>query len=408
MQMNRKRWLRLLGGLIIIFFFVVSAFVTLAFLSPFLKNIKSSLEKQNNQSGTSSQTQTMPAPLGEKIVPFNWKYDGKNYTMDEKLYESYYQSYNALPTALSTGTGMNKEWYENQNEMFVTPLNGDTTIKDLAQKIRTLGEEKKLNENQIVEFISTFVQTIPYDQNKLDRRTSGMESITEKITYPYEVLYDNTGVCQDKSYLAYALLKELGYGTSIFLFPNPEDNHMAVGVKCPLEFSNYNSGYCFVETTSLGNKIGMIPELIPKSRVATSNVQINTIESNGAEDAAYQPLGNVEILNKVDGKEYTGIINTINTQKELERLKNSIAVYKRNLKVQKTDIDNQEVDLAKMEKRLNNYKQDGEYEKYNNLVPEFNTALSKVQKTIKEYNKMISASNTLITTYQNISKNFYL
>ncbi len=408
MQMNRKRWLRLLGGLIIIFFFVVSAFVTLAFLSPFLKNIKSSLEKQNNQSGTSSQTQTLPAPLGEKIVPFNWKYDGKNYTMDEKLYESYYQSYNALPTALSTGTGMNKEWYENQNEMFVTPLNGDTTIKDLAQKIRTLGEEKKLNENQIVEFISTFVQTIPYDQNKLDRRTSGMESITEKITYPYEVLYDNTGVCQDKSYLAYALLKELGYGTSIFLFPNPEDNHMAVGVKCPLEFSNYNSGYCFVETTSLGNKIGMIPELIPKSRVATSNVQINTIESNGAEDAAYQPLGNVEILNKVDGKEYTGIINTINTQKELERLKNSIAVYKRNLKVQKTDIDNQEVDLAKMDKRLNNYKQDGEYEKYNNLVPEFNTALSKVQKTIKEYNKMISASNTLITTYQNISKNFYL
>lgn len=408
MQMNRKGWLRLLGGLIIIFFFVVSAFVTLAFLSPFLKNIKSSLEEQNNQSSPSSQTQTLPAPLGEKIVPFNWKYGGKNYTMDEKLYESYYQSYNALPTALSTGTRMNKEWYENQNEMFVTPLNGDTTIKDLAQKIRTLGEEKKLNENQIVEFISTFVQTIPYDQNKLDRRTSEMESITEKITYPYEVLYDNTGVCQDKSYLAYALLKELGYGISIFLFPNPEDNHMAVGVKCPLEFSNYNSGYCFVETTSLGNKIGMIPELIPKSRVATSNVQINTIESNGAEDAAYQPLGNVEILNKVDGKEYTGIINTINTQKELERLKNSIAVYKRNLKVQKTDIDNQEVDLAKMEKRLNNYKQDGEYEKYNNLVPEFNTALSKVQKTIKEYNKMISASNTLITTYQNISKNFYL
>jgi hypothetical protein len=41
-------------------------------------------------------------------------------------------------------------------------------------------------------------------------------------------------------------LRDLGYGTAIFFFP--EENHEAVGIKCPLEESFYSSGYCFVET----------------------------------------------------------------------------------------------------------------------------------------------------------------
>lgn len=408
--MDKRKQLAFLGNLIIILSFVVIIFEASPFLLPLLKKNVSVLETQVNQAITPSPTkQTLPLPLGEKTIPFGWKYHGKKYTLNEKLYESSYQFYNALPTSLPVGTGIDKKWYESQNDMFITPVDGDNTIQELAQKIRSLGEERKLNENQIVELISTFVETIPYDQDKLDRRTSGMDTLTEKITHPYEVLYTNTGVCQDKSYLAYALLKELGYGVSIFLFPNPEDNHMAVGVKCPLQYSNYNSGYCFVETTSLGNKIGMIPELIPKSRVATSAVQINTIQNNTTttEDISYQPLGNVEILNETTGKEYTGIIDTINTQKELERLKNTIASYKNKLRTQKANIDKEESDLTKVEKRLKNYKENGDYESYNNLVPEFNQALSEIQKDIKTYNKLVSTCNTAITTYQNLSKSFY-
>lgn len=47
--------------------------------------------------------------------------------------------------------------------------------------------------------------------------------------------------------LAY-LLRELGYGVVLFEFNS--ENHMAVGVKSPIQYSYLNSGYAFIESTS--------------------------------------------------------------------------------------------------------------------------------------------------------------
>ncbi|MEN7982196.1 MAG: hypothetical protein ABFQ65_02000 [Nanoarchaeota archaeon] len=65
--------------------------------------------------------------------------------------------------------------------------------------------------------------------------------------YPYEVLYEQQGICGEKSELLVLLLKELGYETVIFY--HQEENHESVGVKCPEEYSHQNTGYCFIETT---------------------------------------------------------------------------------------------------------------------------------------------------------------
>ncbi|MDO8565860.1 MAG: hypothetical protein Q7S04_01570 [Candidatus Moranbacteria bacterium] len=350
---------------------------------------------------------SLPAPEGEKSVSFNWEYKGRKYSLDENLYDSYYQFYKTLPTAILLNGESQIERETISNEKFITGVVGDDTVQVLAEKLRTMGEERKLNESQMVEFVATFVQTIPYDQKKLERRNSGLSGITEKITYPYEVLYENTGVCQDKSYLAYALLKKLGYGVAIFLFPDPEDNHMAIGVKCPLQYSNYASGYCFVETTSLGNKIGMIPDLIPKSRIATSDIQISTVGNNQVGDDEYQSLGNVEVLNTIDGKEYTGIIDTISTQKELERLRKLIEGYKRELQALGAEIEKQENDLDRMQKKLKSLKKDEQYDDYNDLVSKYNKLLSAVKKDIKEYNKKAGVNNDAISRYRALAKDFY-
>lgn len=65
--------------------------------------------------------------------------------------------------------------------------------------------------------------------------------------YPYEVLYDSMGICGEKSELLAFLLKEIGYSVAIFY--NAEENHESVGIKCPLEKSWHETGYCFVETS---------------------------------------------------------------------------------------------------------------------------------------------------------------
>jgi hypothetical protein len=81
----------------------------------------------------------------------------------------------------------------------------------------------------------SLIQHIPYAE-------------TPRTLYPYEVLYYDMGKCDDKSILMAYVLSQMGYGTALFLY-YPE-HHMALGLKCPKQYSLEGSGYCFVETTS--------------------------------------------------------------------------------------------------------------------------------------------------------------
>ena len=87
----------------------------------------------------------------------------------------------------------------------------------------------------------SLVQHIPYDWESFE---------TNDISgrYPYEVLYDKKGVCEEKSKLLAFLLRELGFG--VVLFDYDKESHMAVGIKCPDKYSYMNTGYCFVESTA--------------------------------------------------------------------------------------------------------------------------------------------------------------
>lgn len=347
----------------------------------------------------------LPVPTGPKTAAFVWKYQGKPYALNETLYDSSYRWYASLPTGVDAG-GSAHDIAERANSMFIGGVSDDGTVKSLSRSLKALADKNKLTANQLVEFVAAFVETIPYDQGKADRRTSGLDGITEKIAYPYEVLYADTGVCQDKSYLAYAILRELGYGVAIFSFPDPADNHMAVGVKCPPQYANYDSGYCFLETTALGNKIGVIPSIAPSSRIAVANVDIGTVGSE-VPSVAYQPLGNVDVENAIDGTVYTGIVDTINTEKELERLKGVINAGKGALTPLGTRIDTEKRKLDSMESDLKKLEQAGKYDEYNQLVGEHNDLLSATKKDIRGYNADVAAVNANVVKYSSLAKSFY-
>lgn len=86
----------------------------------------------------------------------------------------------------------------------------------------------------------SLVQHIPYDY-------AGMSARSSNLRHPYEVLYDNTGVCSEKSLLLAALLKELGYGVALLSFDS--QSHMAVGISSPSQYAYRSTGYAFVEST---------------------------------------------------------------------------------------------------------------------------------------------------------------
>ena len=126
-----------------------------------------------------------------------------------------------------------KTIYEEQQRELILPL---------IFKIKEVTNNK---EDQLRIAVS-IVQKIPFGfSNKTFN--IGFDFNTSYQRYPYEVLYENQGICGEKSELLALLLKELGYGTSLFYYV--DENHESVGIKCPLQNSVKDTGYCFIETT---------------------------------------------------------------------------------------------------------------------------------------------------------------
>ena len=163
-----------------------------------------------------------------------------------------------------------------------SPSRGDFKLKSMDEpeqrnlliplvvEIQNL-EKKKEDQFRIA---TSIVQSISYGYSDKTASFFGIELNYSR--YPYEVLYENEGICGEKSELLAFLLRELGY--EVVLFYNQKENHESVGIRCPLEYSWNNSGYCFIETsgpsiisdTSIGYvggvRISSEPQIINISR----------------------------------------------------------------------------------------------------------------------------------------------
>jgi len=90
------------------------------------------------------------------------------------------------------------------------------------------------------------VQNIKYNESEFVT-VPGSNFRMRLSRYPYQVIGEGQGSCEGKSELLAFLLKEMGFGVSLFYYQ--AENHEALGIKCPFEESYNGTGYCFVETT---------------------------------------------------------------------------------------------------------------------------------------------------------------
>ena len=127
-------------------------------------------------------------------------------------------------------------------QYYLNYLDETTQVKDLNELVRQIRSRTQDQDDQARIAIS-LVQRIPYDEAKANAL-----SVTGGQRYPYQTLYDNTGVCSDKSLLLAYLLRELGFSVALFIFP--DEKHMAVGIKSPDQYAYRDTGYAFVETTT--------------------------------------------------------------------------------------------------------------------------------------------------------------
>ncbi len=175
----------------------------------------------------------------------------------------------------------------------------------LIVKIQNLTEDP----SEQVRIAVSLVQSIHYQSSNQTEIFLGNE--INHSRYPYEVVYENKGVCGEKTQLLAFLLKEIGYGTSLFYYE--EENHEALGVKCPKDKSKFNSGYCFIETT--GRAI-----INDDSLIYENNVVLNS-------------LPKIFILSK--GKSLPENIPEYKDSKVMEKIRNAEFMFFRNWRLNK-------------------------------------------------------------------------
>jgi hypothetical protein len=330
---------------------------------------------------------------------YSWEYRGIKYSLSETLHGSVYGYYASQPKEYSyIGAGTAPaDWEQDYYAMFLKSNAGDPTIANLADDIASQGRKHGLTGDQIVDLTMAFVQAIPYDDARA--RNILADSGNTAMQYPYETLYREMGVCSDKSLLSYALLRQMGYGVALFAYE--KDNHMAIGIQCPKEYSTYGSGYCYAETTSVGNRIGVVPSFDQQTN-KTVNAQLTEYDPNAIQQANLSQLGQVTMYDQIRGEQYSGIVETKKIKDRIADLNDKLISLSASLRNQKNTISEDENKQTEMKKNLDSLRRGGNIDSYNSMVVKYNAFIVTYKQDVKKFNDTVNLYNSTVKEYNSL------
>lgn len=178
---------------------------------------------------------------GGKSSLFWYVLDGKNETINYTLYKGLSDYLSTIPESIFYASGEAPQ----RSDFTLKRLDNsqqNILLEPLVKDIENLAPNNKVNQARIA---ISLVQNIPWGASSKKINFAGIS--IDYSRYPYQVLYDDMGLCGEKSELLAYILRDLGYGVALFYYP--DQNHEAVGVKCPAQDSLNGTGYCFVETS---------------------------------------------------------------------------------------------------------------------------------------------------------------
>jgi hypothetical protein len=318
----------------------------------------------------------LPATVTENYI---FKYQDNNYDIFQPLATAWYQSYAAAPkTYTYYGDSEPANLREAFYGMFLQAKSGDTSLDDLLTQLKATAAKNNWTNDQLAEFTLALIQYIPYDHDKL----AADDNRNTDPYYPYETLYLDKGVCSDKTFLAVALLRQLGYGAAILDFPDL--NHSAVGIACPVADSINGSGYCYVETTNYF-PLGVIPQSISSGQAQSDNQFANLFNPAS--------LGKIEIYQQTTGRIYQGVAATKAQVAAFKATKDELNAEQTAIASSSAAIMAQANSLSALKIQLETYYANGQDAQYNNLVAPYNTLVNQYNAAIAAYQDKVSSYN---------------
>jgi hypothetical protein len=177
---------------------------------------------------------------------YNFPFEHSTITLTMPINGSVYAGAKAADKEVTVyGNVSENTWVAQTYLSMMNDPNQEEFYNNLLTRIREIKIRDNLNDDEYVELITVFVQSIHYE-------TIGENS----VKFPIETFTDKSGDCDDKSLLLAGLLAREGYRTILLSFP--EESHMAVGIACNgTEYKN--TGYAYIEATNF-SFIGVPPD----------------------------------------------------------------------------------------------------------------------------------------------------
>jgi hypothetical protein len=249
-------------------------------------------------------------------------------------------------------------WVTDSYRSMVNDPAQEDLYRALTGEFRKIKTANGLSDDEYLELITTFVQSLRY------------ETLTDNpAKFPVETVVDGSGDCDDKSLLLAGLLSREDYRIALMSF-GPEA-HMAVGVAAD-DYFYKNTRYAYIETTNV-SFVGVAADTLNGGLTLQSSPVII-------------PVGNGTKI-YTSGKETRSInsayIQSEQTANELEP----------QLKSLENDLTTRKEKITHLEEQMLNMKSSGNIASYNAQVSVHNGLVS-------DYNARLTAFRALFARYE--------
>jgi hypothetical protein len=243
----------------------------------------------------------------------------------------------------------------------------DHVFLDLISRFREIQSTKNLSDDEYIELITAYTQSLTY------------ETIGENpAKFPVETIVEKAGDCDDKSLLLARLLSLEGFQVSLLSF-KPE-SHMAVGIGSD-NTSYKNTGYAYIEVTNY-SFVGVPPYMLKDEIKLESDPVIITI-GNGTKK--YGSCSETRYIND------TFLLTELKAH-ELESV----------VKGLEPELQNKQLAINNLKNRMASLKKTGNIREYNDLISTHNALVSDYNTRLDSYRKIISRYENYATIHNYI------
>ncbi len=248
----------------------------------------------------------------------------------------------------------------------------DDFYNDLMSRTRQEKAGASLDDDEYLEYLAVFVQSIPYESlNLTDPK------------FPVETFVDGKGDCDDKSMLLAGILSREGYRVALLYF-EPE-LHMAVGVDCG-DAGYKNSGYGFIETTNI-SYVGVEPDILTGGVVLESEPLVF-------------PVGN-------GTKTYTRCNETRTIHDAQEVIKQELSGMESEIDLMADRLETMKTGIQETENEMDSLLAGGRVREYNIMVMDFNEKVSTYNAQLRGYRDRVAEYNSRAELYNYILTHAY-